>query len=162
MTVELTSDQVWEEIEKQLFAVLGMVNASNEARTVGIVYVVRDRRLYIGTDKDAWKVRYVAQNPHVSLTVPVHKSIPLMPWMKIPAATITFSGEAKVLEVAETSPEILEALFRGITIDEEFRADSRVIEVVPIKAFLTYGIGVSLMQMRDTELARGRVPVGVS
>ena len=57
MTVELTSDQVWEVIEKELFGVIGMVTANNEARTVGIVYVVRDRRLYIGTSKDTWKVR---------------------------------------------------------------------------------------------------------
>ena len=41
MTTGLTSDQVWEVIEKQNFGVLGMVSAKDEARTVGIVYVVR-------------------------------------------------------------------------------------------------------------------------
>jgi hypothetical protein len=34
---ELTSSQVWAEIEKQMFAVLGMVTAKNEARTAGVV-----------------------------------------------------------------------------------------------------------------------------
>jgi Pyridoxamine 5'-phosphate oxidase len=161
MTVELTSDQVWEVIEKELFAVLGMATAQNEARTVGIVYVVRDRRLYIASDKEAWKVQHIVQNPHVSLTVPVHKGIPLMPWMKIPAATITFCGLARILESGEAPPEILQALHHGMADDEALLAESCLIEVTPIKDFITYGIGVSLMQMRDPKLARGRAPVGV-
>ena len=55
MTVQLTPDQVWQEIENNLFAVLGMVTVTGEARTVGINYVVDDHKLYIGTDKTAWK-----------------------------------------------------------------------------------------------------------
>ena len=49
MTTGLTSDQVWEVIERQNFGVLGMVTAKGEARTTGIVYILSDRRLYIGT-----------------------------------------------------------------------------------------------------------------
>ena len=76
MSVQLTSAQVWAAIEKELFAVLGMVTAKHESRTVGIVYVVRDRRLYIGTGTETWKTRHITQNPHVSMTIPIHKSIP--------------------------------------------------------------------------------------
>ena len=161
MTAELTSDQVWETIEKNLFGVIGMVTKENEARTVGIVYVVRDRRLYIGTGKNTWKAKHIAQNPHVSLTIPVHKGIPLLPMIKIPAATITFCGEAKIIAPEETSPEILEAVYRGMAEDQERMADTCLIEVTPVKDFITYGIGVSLMDMRDPEQARGRAPVGV-
>jgi nitroimidazol reductase NimA-like FMN-containing flavoprotein (pyridoxamine 5'-phosphate oxidase superfamily) len=161
MTLQLTPEQVWEAIEKELFGVIGMVTAGNEARTVGIVYVVKNRRLYIGTNKNAWKVRHIAQNPHVSMTIPIHKRIPIMPWVKIPAATITFCGEAKILEPGETPTEILKALYRGMAENEELMAESCLIEVTPIKEFVTYGVGVSLMQMRDPEQARGRAPVGV-
>jgi hypothetical protein len=161
MTVELTPDQVWEVIEKNLFGVIGMVTKENESRTVGIVYVVQDRRLYIGTGKTTWKAKHIAQNPHVSLTIPVHKGIPLLPMIKIPAATITFCGEAKIIAPEETSPEILQAVYRGMAEDPERMADTCLIEVTPLKDFITYGIGVSLMQMRDPEQARGRAPVGV-
>ena len=161
MTAELTSDQVWETIEKNLFGVIGMVTKENEARTVGIVYVVRDRRLYIGTGKNTWKAKHIAQNPHVSLTIPVHKGIPLLPMIKIPAATITFCGEAKIIAPEETSPEILEAVYRGMAEDQERMADTCLIEVTPVKDFITYGIGTSLMEMRDPEQARGRAPVDV-
>ncbi len=159
MTLRLTNEQVWNEIKKELFAVIGVVTARNEARTVGVVYVVHNRRLYIASDKDAWKVRHIEQNPHVSLTIPVHKRIPFLPWIKIPAATITFSGIAQILEPGETPPEIVRAIFRDMANTQELMAQSCLIEVTPVKDFITYGIGIPLLKMRDPLQARGRAPV---
>lgn len=159
MTQTLTTDQVWQEIEDNLFGVLGMVNAKAEARTVGIVYIVRDRKLYIGSFKDAWKVRHTQGNPHVSMTIPIAKRIPFLPWIKIPAATITFHGTARVFNHDEVDPGVLDALYRGVAKDSRQMAASCVIEVTPEGDFITYGIGMSTMQMRFPEKARGRVPV---
>ncbi len=159
MSLQLTSAQVWEALEKEVFAVLGMATAKGEARTVGIVYVVRGQKLYIGSNRDTWKVRHVAANPNVSITVPIAKRLWFMPWMKIPAATITFSGTAQVLEPKAISPEIFKALYRGMADDPERMPDSAVIEITPEKDFITYGVGVSLMEMRDPNKARGRVAV---
>jgi hypothetical protein len=161
MTLQLTAEQVWEAIEKELFGVIGMVSAGNEARTVGIVYVVRDRRLYIGTGKETWKTRHIAQNPHISMTIPIHKSIPFLPWIKIPAATITFCGLAKILDPGETPQELVQAIYRGMAENEELMAESCLIEVTPVKEFVTYGVGIPMMKMRDPKQARGRAPVGV-
>ena len=161
MTMQLTAEQVWEAIAKEVFGVIGMVTAANEARTVGIVYVVRDRRLYIGTGKETWKTRHIAQNPHVSMTIPIHKSIPFLPWIKIPAATITFCGLAKILDPGETPQELVQAIYRGMAENEELMAESCLIEVTPVKEFLTYGVGIPMMKMRDPKQARGRAPVGV-
>ena len=160
MRDQLTNQQVWDEIEKNLFAVLGFVTAQNEGRTVGIVYTVQDRKLYISTGTDTWKTRYCAQNPHVSLTIPIHKSIPLMPWIKIPAATITFSGLAAVSPAKDASPDLLQALFQGFESDLQMITETSIIEVTPERDFITYGIGIPLMSMREPEKARGRVSVG--
>lgn len=161
--VQINKDQVWEQIDKQLFAVLGVVTKDGEARTVGIVYVEYEGKLYITSQKDAWKVKHIAQNPHVSLTVPIHKRIPFLPWIKIPAATITFSGEAIILNTGEVSPEVLSKLTRGMELSEEDKASMGIIEVTPVGNFVTYGVGVSLMDMRDPHKARGRVAInGVS
>ncbi|MCA9969529.1 MAG: pyridoxamine 5'-phosphate oxidase family protein [Anaerolineales bacterium] len=162
MTLNLPPDVVWQAIEKELFAVLGMVTARQEARTVGVVYVVRERRLYVGTGRDTWKARHVAQNPCVSVTIPIARRIPLMPWMKIPAATITFSGTARVLAAAEAPPGLLAQVFRGMAEDPARMAGSVVIEVTPHKEFVTYGVGVPLMRMRDPEQARGRAAVSTA
>ncbi len=159
MSVNLTSEQVWAELGKQLFAVLGMVNAQNEARTIGMVYVARDYKIYMVTGKETWKARYVQQNPHVSLTVPIAKRIWLFPWVKIPAATITFTGLASARDMDEVDDSVLSALLRGLETDPEMREKSCIIEVEPEGDFITYGVGVSLMTMRTPAKARGRVSV---
>ena len=158
MSTLLTAGQVWETIEKELFAVLGMVTAAGEARTVGIVYIVRDRKFYIATGADTWKARHVGANPHVSLTIPIAKRVAVMPWLKIPQATITCHGTARLIPATEASPEIKQAIFRGA--GEDLIADSCLIEVTPEGEFITYGVGIPLMKMREPELARGRAPVG--
>lgn len=162
MTLKLNSDEVWDALEKNLFAVLGMVTERGEARTVGVVYVVRDHKLYVATDRESWKARHIAQNPHVSLTVPIDKRIPVAPWVKIPAATITFCGQARILPGDETPDDLLQVLFRGMETDPEKVANSYIIEIVPEKDFITYGVGVSLMTMRDPKKSRGRAPVNSS
>lgn len=159
MSRELTTSDVWQVLEKNLFAVVGMVTAKSEARTAGVVYVVRERKLYVVTGRESWKAKHIAQNPHVSLTVPIDKRIPIAPWVKIPAATITFCGQAKILPADETPGDLLQALLRGMETDPEMVADSCIIEIVPQKDFVTYGVGVSLMTMRNPDKARGRVPV---
>ncbi len=159
MTLQLNSNQVWQAIEKEMFAVLGMVNNQGEARTVGIVYVVDGRKLYIGTGKDTWKARHVSGNPHVSMTIPIAKRIPIMPWIKIPQATITFSGMACVIPADEAPRTLLTAVFRHMADDQEMIANSCLIEITPQKEFVTYGVGIPLMQMRFPEKSRGRAPV---
>lgn len=156
---ELTTDQVWREIDKQLFAVLGMVTARNEARTVGIVYVPMGRKLYTSSQSDAWKVRHIAQNPHVSLTIPIPKRILFLPWIKIPAATISLSGEARLLDPGEAPPAVIKAVFRGLEVTPETTRPYKIIEITPQGQFLTYGVGVSLWGMRDPGRARRRVAV---
>ena len=154
MTLQLTSDQVWQEIEKNLFGVLGMVTAKNESRTVGINFVVDGHKLCFNTEKRMWKTKHIAANPHVSLTMPISKRIPFIPWLKIPPATITYSGEAKVLAHSDVKAEVLQKLYRNVNIDEQAMAELCVIEVTPQKDFITYGVGIPLMQMRFPDKAR--------
>lgn len=159
MAQQLSAQQVWQIIDKELFAVVGMVNAHNEARTAGILYAVRDRKLYFITGRDTWKARHIAANPHVSVTVPIAKRVPIMPWMKIPQATITFQGTAHVCGAGEAMPDLLQKLLGPMANDKELIAGSCLIEIVPEGEFVTYGIGVRLIEMRDPNKARGRAPV---
>ncbi|MFN8598387.1 MAG: pyridoxamine 5'-phosphate oxidase family protein [Anaerolineae bacterium] len=156
MTLQLTSDQVWTELKKELFAVVGMVTPKGEARTAGVVYVVHDHKLYFATNTDTWKARYIQHNPHVAVTVPIAKRIPLMSWIKIPAATITFSGQARVFAASEASSDLQKALFRGLEADPNELATASIVEIVPVGEFVTYGVGIPLMQMRIPDKARGR------
>ena len=51
---------------------------------------------------------------------------------------------------------MLQPLFRGL---ENVSEETAIIEVTPKGDFVTYGVGVSFMGMRDTENARGRAVV---
>ena len=157
-TAHPTTQQVWQSIERHIFAVLAWVTPSGEARTAGIVYTVADREFYIVTGPQTWKARHIAANRHVSLTVTVPKRIPLMPWLKIPAAAITFHGEATIRPIGEAPGPILHALLRGLEGEVE-QLDMCLIEVTPVGHFVTYGIGVPLLVMRDPKRATARVPV---
>ena len=159
MANQLPGELIWTELEKELFAVLGVVTAKGEARTIGVVYIVDDRKIYITTRKDAWKARHIRGNPHVSITVPIPKRIPFMPWIKIPAATISFSGIARILNPKDVSEKVLNSLFRGLETDNEILDSASVITIEPVGEFITYGVGIPLIAMRDPEKARGRAPV---
>jgi len=158
MSVSISSSQVWNELHRQMFGVLGMVTSGGEARTVGIVYAIQDGKLYIGTASDAWKTRHIRAHPSVSMTVPIAKRIPFLPWIRIPAATITFQGTARIYPVSEVSSAIVARVLGGLENVPEPDAMC-IIEVEPRGSFVTYGVGVSLMTMRVPEKARGRVEV---
>jgi len=156
MAAPITTDSVWKELENRVFAVLSYVTPKSQARSAGIVYVVRDRMLYIGTAKDSWKAKHIAKNPNVALNVTIPKRIPFMPWIKIPDATIAFSATARVLPVEETDPVILTNLLHDRVDDPEIRRNNCILEVSPVGDFVTYGVGVPLLAMRDPKKARGR------
>ena len=159
MPAVISTSQVWAEIERRVFAVLSYVTPRGEARSAGIVYVVRDGMLYIRTDADSWKARHIRLNPNVAVNITIPKRVPFLPWIKIPDATISFTGTARVIEFDDAADALKQALTRATSHDPESRVRIGFIEVVPVGDFKTYGVGVPLLDMRDPTKARGRVPV---
>ena len=143
---------------KANFAVVGMVNAAGHARTAGVV-IATDRPLVrFMSGRREWKVRHIESNPHVSMTVPIPRRIPLLPMIKVPAATITFQGTARLVDLADTDPHVITALTGGLELGDTAH-DMTVVEIAPEGDFVTYGIGMRVDKMRDTQFARGRAPV---
>lgn len=158
--VDLTTEDVWNAIRSVNFMVVGMVSAKGAARTAGVMHHVDDGRLWFTTNDREWKARHIAANRAVSVTVPIAKRVPFMPWVTVPAATITFSGDAEIMPAADLPDDAGHALLHGLEVtDGGERGALIAIGVRPTGDFVTYGIGVSLLGMRDTESARGRVPV---
>jgi hypothetical protein len=108
---------------------------------------------------DGWKAREVETGSHVSITVPVRRGGILSLLFPIPPATISFHATVTVhaagsLERASLSKELAQL------VPETRRMSAVVFELVPEGWFLTYGIGVSLSEMRDPAVAVAHVPVG--
>lgn len=162
VALQPTSEQVWRELDRSSFAVIAHVTPSGEPRCSGVVYGIADRTMYVVVGADAWKARHIALSGKVAVTVPVRRGGIMSLLIPIPPATISFHALATVRPAADPSgrralPARLERL-----LPTEVTAGSRIIEIRPEGDFLTYGIGVPLMQMRSPARSRGRAPVGTA
>jgi hypothetical protein len=156
--VRLTSEQVWHELARASFAVISYVTPAGAPRSSGIVYKAIGRRLYLAVAPASWKARQIPTSGQVAVTVLVRRGGLLSLVLPIPPATVSFHARAIVhpageIEVGALSKE-LEAL-----LPPERRDTACIIELIPEGAFLTYGIGVSLTEMRNPATARAHVPV---
>ena len=121
-------------------------------------YKTIGRRLYIAVAPDSWKARHVAVSRRVAVTVPVRRGGLLSLVTPIPPATISFHATA-IVHPAD-SPEMRSVLKElASLLPAERRVSARILEVIPEGCFVTYGVGVSLTQLRDPAAARARVPV---
>jgi hypothetical protein len=154
----LTTEQVWQQVAKASFAVLGYVTPSGEPRSSGLVYKAIGRRLYVAMAPNSWKARHVAASGRVAVTVPVRRGGLLSLLAPIPPATISFHGAAIVHPAG--SPKA-RSLLRELAslIPKERRASGSVLEVVPEGEFLTYALGVPLRKMLDPAASQARLSV---
>lgn len=154
----LTSDEVWRQLSKASFAVLAYTTPAGEPRSSGVVYVTVGRRLCVAVAPDGWKARHIVNGQEVSLTVPIRKGGILTLLVPIPPATVSFRARTIVHPAGSLDLSSLPKAFAAI-LPESRRASSCVLELVPEGRFLTYGVGVSLGEMRDPAVSGGRVPV---
>jgi Pyridoxamine 5'-phosphate oxidase len=154
----LTSEQVWQAITRASFAVLSHVTPAGEPRSSGVVYKASGRRLVVAVAPGSWKALHIAADGRVAVTVLVRRGGILSLVAPIPPAAISFHGTAVVHPAG--SPQARSALdeLRSL-IPVERRASACVIQITPVGAFRTYGLGVSLRQMLNPAAAQARVPV---
>jgi hypothetical protein len=154
----LSTEEARQVLAKASFAVLAYATPSGEPRSSGVVYKAVGRRLYVAVAPDSWKAKHVAASGRVAVTVPVRRGGILSLVMPIPPATISFHGAAIVHPAG--SPQLRPVLQElSALLPEQRKASASIIEIVPEGEFVTYGVGVSLMAMRDPTAARGRVSV---
>ena len=154
----LTSEQVWRTIARASFAVLSHVTPAGEPRSSGVVYKVAGQRLVAAVAPGSWKARHIAADGRVAVTVTVRRGGVLSLVLPIPPATISFHGTAVVHPAG--SPEARSLLDHlGPLVPAERRTSACVLEIAPVGAFRTYGIGVSPRTMLDPPAAQARVPV---
>lgn len=160
MAAPVTTDSVWRALGEQTFAVLSWVTPKGEARSAGIIYIVKEGKLIIGAESHSWKARHIRANPHVAMTVVFKRRITFLPWIRLPDATISFHGRARAIEPVDVDQQILHELEHGMEPDPERNANTCFIEITPHGDFVTYGIDVPATAMGDPSKAMGRAVVG--
>jgi hypothetical protein len=150
-----TAEQIWAVVARATFAVISHVTPAGAPRSSGVMYTVTGDRMYVVVARDSWKARHIRDEGLLSVTVPVRRGGLLSLLAPIPPATVSFPAVATVhaMEIIERFPGLAR------TVPPERRADCAVLEIRPTGHYVTYGLGVPLLAMRDTERSRARVPV---
>jgi nitroimidazol reductase NimA-like FMN-containing flavoprotein (pyridoxamine 5'-phosphate oxidase superfamily) len=154
----LATEQIWRVLAKASFAVLSQVTPAGEPRSSGVLYKTIGRRLYVAVGADSWKARHISANRRVAVTVPVRRGGILSLVAPIPPATVSFHGTAIVHPADSPAARSLTEELASL-LPPERRASACIVEVIPEGAFLTYGLGVPLLRMRDPAASRGHAPV---
>jgi hypothetical protein len=154
----IIGEQIWRKVNEGSFAVVSYVTPDGEPRSSGVMYTTIAHHLYIAVASDGWKARHIPATGKVSVTIPVRRGGLLALFTPIPPATITFHGKAIV---HPSNDPLIQPLLSALSklLPPDRRTNASVVEVVPDGSFVTYGIGVSLMTMRDPDAARARVSV---
>jgi hypothetical protein len=152
----LTADKVWDAVRRASFAVLGHVTPTGEPRSSGVVYTVAGESMYVAVAESSWKARHIRHQGLVAVTVPVRRGGLLSLLTPIPPATVSFPAVATVRS-ADTLDRI--PRLRGL-VPPARRAGCVVLEIRPVGHYVTYGLGVPLLWMRDPSRSRARVRVG--
>ncbi|MEV4701799.1 pyridoxamine 5'-phosphate oxidase family protein [Actinoplanes sp. NPDC049316] len=151
----LSPQQVWDAVAHASFAVLSHVTPAGAPRSSGVVYVVSDGSMYVAVAPDSWKARHIGADGMVAVTVPIRRGGLLSLVFPIPPMTISFAAVATLhtAEVLARAPGLARLVPRD-------RLDAcTVVEIRPIGHFVTYGLGVPLLRMRDQARSRARIPV---
>ena len=157
-TPSRATERVWHALDEASFAVVGYATPTGEPRSSGVVYKTLGHRMYVAVAPDGWKAKHIAADGRVAVTATVRRGGLLSLVMPIPPSTISFHGSAVVYPPG--SPEVRPLLKElGSLLPTERQTTAAVIEIVPESAFVTYGVGVPLMKMRDPAVARARVPL---
>ena len=155
----VTFDLVLRELRAHNFAVLSTVDEYGEPDSAGVNYGVsapgRNLALYVMTRRHLKKARNIAQNPCVSLVVPLPR--PVLQF--VPPATIQLRGRADILEWTdendEEGTEVFGRFWMGRRILSAYRESRRLGEtrVCFLKITLdpvvrTYAVGYSAWDLR--------------
>ncbi len=152
----LTAQDVWSAVSKASFAVLSHVTPAGAPRSSGVVYAVQDDRMLVAVAKDSWKARHIGTDGLVAVTVPIRRGGLMSLLMPIPPATVSFPAAATVHSG--------EALYRipalAKLVPPERWTSCVIVDIRPTGHYITYGLGVPLLRMRDPVRSRARIPVG--
>ena len=124
----LTSEKVWNELEKASFAVISYVTPAGKPRASGVVCAAVGGHLYVVTAGDSWKARQISDGDEVAVTVPVRRGGVLSLVAPIPPATVSFHARATVHPAGSVNIESVSKKLASLS--QNHAAVGRLLELV--------------------------------
>jgi general stress protein 26 len=162
----VTFEVVLGHLRKRDFAVLSTVSGDSKPHAVGVNYGVsrpaRDFVIYVMTRTHLQKARNIAQNPNVSLVVPLTRRLL---WF-LPPPTIHLHGRAQIVDwTDEEGTDVFRRFWMGRRILEAYQASHRrgetricFVKIRPDPVVYTYMVGYSVWRLR-TRMESGAAKV---
>jgi general stress protein 26 len=152
----VTFEVVLSHIRRRDFGVLSTVSNERKPHAVGVNYGVsrpgRDLVIYVMTRRHLQKARNIAQNPDVSLVIPLTRRLL---WF-VPPPTIQLHGRAEIVDwTDEEGTDVFRHFWMGRRILEAYQASHRrgetricFLKIMPDPVIYTYMVGSSIWQVR--------------
>lgn len=164
----VTFDTVLKELKRRNFGVLSTVTKDGRSHSAGVHYCVspptRPLEIYVMTRTKLKKARNIIANPNVSFVMPLRRRLLTF----VPPPCIQFQGQAEIVDWKdEVGVQAFKASFMcriilGMYEDMYRRGDTSIcfLRITPYSAIFTYGVGVSLWEMkRHMEVASAKVEI---
>jgi nitroimidazol reductase NimA-like FMN-containing flavoprotein (pyridoxamine 5'-phosphate oxidase superfamily) len=163
-TSQALQRQIMRQLRTQHFTVLSTVGADGRPSSAGVSYGVvgpdQELVLYVMTRRHLQKARNIAQNPQVSLVVPLRRRLL---WF-LPPATIQLHGRAELVEATdEEGRTVFQHFWLGRRILKSYRAMERhgktricFLKITPDPLAHSYMVGSNILSlMRHMEAGAG-------
>jgi general stress protein 26 len=150
----VTFELVLSHLRKRDFAVLSTVGEGSKPHSAGVSYGVsrpgRDVVIYVMTRKHLQKARNIAQNPNVSLVIPLARRFL---WF-LPPPTIQLQGRAEIVDwTDEEGTDVFRRFWMGRRIlrayqESHRRGETRIcfLKITPDPVVHTYMLGYSIWE----------------
>jgi general stress protein 26 len=152
----VTFELVLSHLRKRDFAVLSTVGEGSKPHSAGVSYGVsrpgRDVVIYVMTRKHLQKARNIAQNPNVSLVIPLARRFL---WF-LPPPTIQLQGRAEIVDwTDEEGTDVFRRFWMGRQIlrayqESHRRGETRIcfLKITPDPVVRTYMLGYRIWELR--------------
>jgi len=157
-------NRVERELRKKTFGILSTVDRKGRPHSTGLIFAVSSPEdsfaIYMVTLGKSAKVRYIKNNPNVSLLV----TFPHYYLRFIPDSTIMFRGTADLTTLDDEEAQRAFAQKKmtrmNLEMDSDVLKSSVVIRIRPNSTVYCYGVGIGLNQLRkDPTAARYKVVI---
>lgn len=151
-TARPTAPAIYRALTKRSFATLATTSDRGHPHSAGVLYAAVGTDLWVSTMRASRKARNIAHNDRVAVTVPVRR-IPFGP-----PSSIHFQGRARIIDLDD--PELRRLASNGslksITGHGELELEGGCfLKITPKDRLLTYGLGLSLLQLIRDPLNAG-------
>ena len=162
----VTFEAVLRHLRKRDFAVLSTISNESTPHAVGVNYGVsrpgRDLVIYVMTRRHLQKAQNIAQNPNVSLVVPLTRRLLSF----LPPPTIQLHRRAEIVDwTDEEGTEVFRRFWMGRRILDAYQASRRrgetricFLKIMPDPVIYTYMVGSNIWQLR-TRMESGAAKV---